>query len=173
MEEWRDVVGFEDYFKVSNLGRVFSKRTNKILKQTMLKTGYASFATRIGGRKGQTHCFRVHILVAKAFISNPENKAQVNHINGIKTDNRLDNLEWVTASENMQHAYKSGLVKRNLLMSNDNPKIKLTEADVLYILEVYVPRHREFGARALARKLGVGKTCILSVVHGKRKGYYN
>ena len=171
MEEWRDVVGFEDYFKVSNLGRVFSKRTSKILKQTVLKTGYASFATRIGGRKGQTHCFRVHILVAKAFISNPENKPQVNHINGIKTDNNLANLEWVTNKENMEHASKNGLLNSHFDTSS-NPSIKLTEGDVEYIINNYKPRHKEFGARGLARTLKVSHTTVIKVLTGERKSNF-
>ena len=108
-EEYRDVVGFEDYFQISNLGNVFSKRSNRILKQTKSKTGYWTFATKIGGRNGTNHCFRVHRLVAGAFIPNPENKPFVNHIDGCKTNNILSNLEWVTASENTVHAWSTGL----------------------------------------------------------------
>lgn len=108
-EEYRDVVGFEDYFQISNLGNVFSKRSNRILKQTKSTTGYWTFATKIGGRNGTDHCFKVHRLVAEAFIPNPENKPFVNHIDGCKTNNILSNLEWVTAKENSAHAWSTGL----------------------------------------------------------------
>ena len=61
-------------------------------------------------KDGHNKNFRVHRLLAKLFIVNPEDKSQVNHINWIKHDNRLENLEWCTASENMQHAYKNNLI---------------------------------------------------------------
>lgn len=106
-EEYRDVVGFEEYFQVSNLGNVFSKRSNRILKQTK-RGGYWTFATRIGGT---AHFFSVHRLVAEAFIPNPESKPYVNHKDGCKANNILSNLEWVTAKENSAHALATGLRK--------------------------------------------------------------
>ena len=105
-EEYRDVVGFEEYFQVSNLGNVFSKRSNRILKQTKSKKGYWTLATKIGG---SDHCFSVHRLVAEAFIPNPESKPYVNHKDGCKTNNILSNLEWVTAKENSAHSWATGL----------------------------------------------------------------
>lgn len=96
---------------VSDLGQVWSKRSNKVLKQTLHKNGYLTVATKIGGSQGKSYCFRVHRLVAEAFISNPNNKEEVNHIDGNKTNNTLSNLEWVTRSENIQHAWDSGLIK--------------------------------------------------------------
>ena len=105
-EEFRDVVGFEAYFQVSNLGNVFSKRSNRILKTTKSETGYWAFATSINGI---AHTFRVHRLVAEAFIPNPESKPYVNHKDGSKTNNMLSNLEWVTAKENSAHAWATGL----------------------------------------------------------------
>ena len=108
-EEYRDVVGFEAYYQISNLGNVFSKRSNRVLKQTKCKKGYWNFATKIGGRNGIAHYFRIHRLVAEAFIPNPESKPYVNHKDGCKTNNMLSNLEWVTASENSAHAWATGL----------------------------------------------------------------
>lgn len=107
-EEYRDVVGFEEYFQISNLGNVFSKRSKRLLKQTKSTTGYWTFSTSINGID---RCFRVHRLVAEAFIPNPEGKPFVNHIDGCKTNNMLSNLEWVTASENNIHAWATGLRK--------------------------------------------------------------
>lgn len=110
-EEYRDVVGFEGYFQVSNLGNVFSKRSKRLLKLTKSKTGYWTFVTRINGIP---HFFLVHRLVAEAFIPNPESKPFVNHIDGCKTNNMLSNLEWVTPTENLAHALATGLRKRKL-----------------------------------------------------------
>lgn len=106
MEEWKKIDGFEDY-EVSNLGRIRSIRKNKILK-THIKNGYEY----IGLYKNKVHVIvRVHRIVAKEFILNPENKPAVNHINGNKLDNRVINLEWVTNSENMIHAFQNELHK--------------------------------------------------------------
>lgn len=121
-EEYRDVVGFEVYFQISNLGNVFSKRSNRILKQAKSKRGYWTLATRIGGI---AHCFKVHRLVADAFIPNPESKPLVNHIDGCKTNNMLSNLEWVTHAENVAHALATGL-----LLPRPSPNRKLTADQV-------------------------------------------
>lgn len=125
VEEFKDVVGYEDYFMVSNLGAVFSKRSNKLLKQTKNKSGYLTIATRIGGRTGKAICFRIHRLVADAFLDPPTKeqlqwaettkykKVLVNHKDGDKLNNTVSNLEWVTGSENTQHAISAGLIVFN------------------------------------------------------------
>lgn len=102
-EIWKDVVGYEDYFKISSLGNLFSKRTNKILKQHIGKRNRKAVSTRIGGRSGVNICFSIHRLVAEAFIPNPDNKPEVNHIDCDPLNNVVSNLEWATREENLQH----------------------------------------------------------------------
>jgi NUMOD4 motif/HNH endonuclease len=119
-EIWKDIEGFPGY-QISSLcrvrsvdrlvdnkhGRIYMVK-GKVLKQSILGRGYLCVKLRIDG-KSFTGC--IHKLIAKAFIPNPEAKPNINHINGIKTDNRIENLEWCTHSENMEHAFRTGLNK--------------------------------------------------------------
>lgn len=117
-EEWRDVIGYEGYYQVSNTGMVRSVdrvvtrsgkpivRHSHYLKPRLSKEGYNSASLSMGGEQKYV---KVHRIVAQAFILNLENKPQVNHINGNQGDNRVENLEWVTQHENMRHAVETGL----------------------------------------------------------------
>lgn len=163
-ELWKDVVGYETYFEISNLGRLKSKRTSKILSQTKSKTGYFTHATKIGGRKGKCICFKIHRLVAEAFIPNPENKPFVNHKDGNKLNNKEVNLEWNTGSENIKHAFEHGLSKP--LRGDKNPHAKLTEPIVKQIKFEY--EFTDITHRELAKKYGVGKTTIQNVLANER-----
>lgn len=162
MEEWRDVVGYEDYFQVSNKGEIFSKRSKKILKLHLRKNGYVTFCTRLSGRNSKALTFKVHRLVAMAFIDNPNNKPIINHKDSIRSNNCVENLEWVTYKENVEHCILAGRFPYRY--GEDNNQSKLTEKDVLFIREHFKSRHREFGARALGRKFGVNKNTIMAVV---------
>ena len=112
MEIFKQILGSENYF-ISNFGRVktINWRNTKreaVLKPATDKKGYLRVALSIGGK---LITYKVHRLVAIYFLENPENKPQVNHIDGIKSNNVLSNLEWSTNSENQLHAVKLGLVK--------------------------------------------------------------
>jgi len=109
-EVWKQIKGFPSY-EVSDLGRVKSLKFGKerILKPVNRLGGYLSVG--ICAEKFENQL--IHRLVLAAFVENPENKPQVNHINGDKSDNRLCNLEWCTAKENNLHAIRTGLVGKN------------------------------------------------------------
>ena len=115
---------------------------------------------------GKNH--RVHRLVAEAFIPNPNNLQCVNHIDGNKQNNSVKNLEWCTHSENMIHAYQTGLEQPRC--GEQHHAHKLTEDAVKYIKQLYVKRDKEFGAVALAKKFNVDRTTIHDIVRGKTWG---
>ncbi len=161
-EEWRDVVGYEGYYQVSNLGRVRSFRHSKIkiLNPDLSKAGYLRASLK--SRK----CF-VHVLVAQAFIPNPEGKRQVNHISGDKANNRVENLEWTTGSENQKHAYSTGLHPSGC----NRPNAKLTAEQVREIRRDCVPGDPERGFKPFARKFNVSNETIKKVYY--RETYKN
>lgn len=117
-EIWKPISGYEEYYEVSNLGRVkqiksrSATRAGRILKGVRYATGY--LVVGLCANSKQKNC-SIHRLVAMAFLPNPENKPCVNHINGVKTDNRVENLEWATYQENNQHAYRTGLIDKEKL----------------------------------------------------------
>ena len=110
-------------------------------------------------KNGKNNHFTEHRLVAIAFIDNPENKATVNHINGIKTDNRVENLEWNTNNENHQHAINTGLKDQKGIKHH---KCKLTEEQVREIREIGFSQTR----MSLSKKYGVSRTNILGIIRG-------
>lgn len=99
-EEWRPVIGYEDTYIVSNMGVVKNKKTGRILKQYKEKRGYLRVCL---SRKGVSKVWRVHRLVALAFIPNEKNKPFIDHINGKRDDNRVQNLRWCTHEENLTY----------------------------------------------------------------------
>ena len=104
VEEWRPVVGYEDLYYVSSLGRVLSVRRKIILSQP-LSSGYPVVGLR---KLGEKKTFYVHRLVALAFIPNPENLEMVDHISGVKTDNNITNLRWIDRSGNAKNQLVKG-----------------------------------------------------------------
>ncbi len=122
MEIWKDIINFEGFYQVSNYGRVKSLERKiphwkserlQVIKEKILKPskdgkGYPLVVFQI---ENEMKAIKIHRLVATAFVPNPENKPQVNHIDGIKTNNHFSNLEWCNNSENVLHAYKLGLNK--------------------------------------------------------------
>lgn len=110
-----------------------------------------------------------HKIIADCFIPNPDNFRDINHKNGNKLDNQVDNLERVTHSENVIHAFETGLAKKQL--GENHHSHKLTRKDAEYIQSVYSKRDPHFGATALASKFGVDRTTISDVVNGRTWRY--
>lgn len=163
-EIWRDVVGYEGRYMVSSLGRVKSLRfgKEKFLCSFPNVDGYLKVGLFRKSKMRQCsvqHQYSVHRLVAEAFIPNPEGKPQVNHIDGDKTNNRVENLEWATSRENTIHAILLGLNNQH------KNKKKLTAEEVEYIRAHCIKGDLQFGMNALARKFNVCQATIWKVVN--------
>ena len=163
-EIWADIEGYKGDYQISNYGRVKSFCTGKerILKPEQNGTGYLNIKL-VSGKKHKH--FYIHILVANAFIPNPDNLPEVNHKFGIKFDCYFENLEWITPGGNNKHAYDIGLRKQK--KGGDNPKAKLTNEEAAWCRKVYKPHDRKFGQRALAKRFNISKECMYYIIHGK------
>lgn len=170
MEFWKDIQGFEGIYQVSNLGRVRSLdrfiscdnkmwlKKGKIMSQHTHSIGYKRISLHKNSVK---HKLLVHRIVATAFISNPDNKPDINHIDGNPQNNYVGNLEWITESENTQHAYNLGLMKPR--SGINNPMAKLTLRDIEIIKMLYC--NKRLSQRNIARQFGVSNTTIGKVIN--------
>lgn len=127
--EWKDIQGYENY-SVSSCGKVFSKKNNLLLRPYTNECGYLKVV--LYGKLRKT--FSVHRLVGLAFLEPVAGAKDLNHINGIKTDNSLGNLEWTTSKENTVHAFSIGL--RTSPKGEFHGMAKLTSSDVREIREI-------------------------------------
>lgn len=156
-EIWKEFPykGFPKY-KVSNYGRVFSEKSGDVLKLVTHHKGYLK--TQIY-YMGKTKGFFVHRLVALAFIENPNDYSQVNHINGIKSDNSVGNLEWCSQSMNMKHARTNGLM--NSPKGEDHYFARLKNEDVLSIRKLFKEGHTR---RMLAKQYNCKPSNIKDII---------
>ena len=158
-EKWKSIKSFDSY-QISDFGNVRSLNYNKtgkinLLKQKTTSDGYNEILLC---KNSKYKTFKVHRLVAINFINNYEKKPQVNHINGNKTDNNVNNLEWVTASENLKHRYRT----------LKHPAVNSKKVLCVDTGEVF-----DSGASA-ARSLGLTITCVRdSIRRGHKAGGYN
>lgn len=158
-EVWKDVVGYEYYYMVSNMGEIRRKGKITAMKHNAGKRGYKSIMLHLNSKPMR---FYVHRLVAIAFLGNPENKKEVNHINGIKHDNRVENLEWVTQKENKKHAVKIGLIPKGECHCN----CKVSEAaarDIKFNYKKGVNTHKYF-----AMKYNISTKNVSQITRNKR-----
>ena len=152
---WIDI---SNGYEASSDGHIRNKKTKHVLREFVGKDGY--LRTQFDG-KTRT----VHRVIASAFVPTENGKIFVNHIDGNKSNNAASNLEWCTREENIQHAYKYGLIKPKI--GTLNGRCKLSYEEVSFVLENYIPRHKEFGAKPLAEKFGVAPQTISAIASGQ------
>ena len=167
---WKTIQGFEGLYEVSNLGAVKSlekmwvvnkairNKPETIMKQSTDSNGY--FQVELS-KNGKAKKYLVHRLIAKAFIENPDNKNDVNHINCIKKDNRVENLEWATRSENIRHALDNNLV--DSAKGSRHGMSILKEEDVIKIRSL----GDKYTKKELAEMFGVGRRSINQILNKK------
>lgn len=173
MEIWKNIPKFKNEYQISDMGRIRSvlkvivksdnskyTRRSKVLKPDIKHDGYARGAVSLVGKMIP---YKIHRLVAIAFIPNPENKKTVNHINGIKTDNRAVNLEWNTQQENVTHSHKHGLAY--ILKGSEIGNSILKENQVVEIRAKFVPRI--YTRKKLANEYGVTEATIKDILGGR------
>lgn len=174
MEVWKDIEGYEGLYQVSNLGRVKSleryfenhSKLQKLegkIKAIRIDTGGYYTTDLYCNNKQRT--WKVHRLVAMAFIPNPEKKPTVNHKDGNKLNNNVDNLEWCTQHEQNEHFYRLGLKSKENIdkaikaMNKANAKkVKCLETGVVYE-----------SASDAGRKIGISSSLVMMCCRGKRK----
>ncbi len=179
-EIWLNISGYEDYYQVSNFGRVRSLdrivnrkntrnylRKGKILNTNLSSSGYVVVGLTFNCK---TINYYVHRLVAIEFIINDRDVKCVNHIDGIKINNKSCNLEWVTYSENSKHAYNTELnvslkYNRKSGYGEDNPRSILTKEQVKEIKEKYIPY--KYSAQKLAIEYKISRSCIEHIINNR------
>jgi predicted XRE-type DNA-binding protein len=173
MKEWKDVIGFEGMYVVSNAGDVKGLNREIIqrnghpysVKEKILKgsvsqsTGYRMVSISGNGSK---RLRSVHRLVAESFIENPLNKPEVNHIDGNKLNNNVENLEWCTSAENQAHSYELGL--QIAVFGEKHPNAKLNDSKVAQIRKEYKDGKLQ---REIAKKFGVSRQTVSDIVNFK------
>jgi len=146
-------------YYITKDGKVF--RNGKELSTSLTNRGYKTLRMSLNGVRKH---LSIHRAVAELYIPNPNNLLEVDHLDTNKLNNHYTNLEWVTYKENRYRAIRNDLMK----VGEDYEHTKLTEEEVKYIRENYIPKHPQFSGAALSRKFGVGNAQISRIVNNKR-----
>lgn len=175
-EIWRDAKCINDFYEVSNFGRIRSKdriivysnnsthfHKGRVLKQMNHPAGYKFVSIRV---KGISKSFFIHRVVGLTFINNIHNKPQINHKDGNKANNNLYNLEWCNPSENGIHAYKTGLSKKQI--GENASQSKLKNKDVINIKYLY---NKGISQGKIAKRYNINQTSVHNIVKGKTWGH--
>ncbi len=128
-------------------------RKNRKIKTSIDKQGYERFSVSI---KNKVKNFLVHRILAECYLENPSNKPEVNHKNGLKNDNRIENLEWATKKENMNHSVK---------VLGKKFQGKISEEDKMFIKTNCIPRHKQYSQSALAKKFNISQAAIRYILN--------
>lgn len=154
---WKRIIidGVETNYSVSNVGNIRNEITKRNLIPHMHK-GYTRISITVNGKQ---YSILVHILVARAFIDNPDNKPYVNHIDGIKTNNSVINLEWCTPSENSIHAHKIGLIP------NKNKSCKKTDKETVHKICKILETNPDKSLVQIAKDLNVSRHVVMGIFH--------
>lgn len=160
MEIWKDITQLNGNYSISNLGNVKSKR-GRLMKLGFDKYGYIRITLCQNGKKRP---YYVHRLVCLEFLLNPENKPLVNHKNGKRSDNRVENLEWSTHQENVIHGFKNGRIPATA-KGEKAPHHILKERDIPNIRKLL--QEGEKSMREIGNIYGVGLQTIYSIKSGK------
>jgi len=160
-ENWKDIAGYEGHYQISDCGRVKSLKFGAELILAQAKTNYLSVSLWLDGK---LKVVKVHRLVAEAFIPNMDNKPQVNHLDGNKFNNKVENLEWATRSENANHALALGLMPKGL--NHKNAKV---DHDRVHAFHLSNP---ELSQAKIANVFGVCQSLICRILKRKREVIY-
>ena len=175
-DRWKDIYGFEGRYQVDSFGNVRSLDADIIKKNgiqmrvkgrtiTPCDNGNGYKVVYLSCRNRRTPKY-IHRLVLEAFSPVSDmNVLEGNHINGDKADNKLENLEWATSSQNKLHAYKTKLRPTG----ETHPQAKLSDADVAYIRANYTPHHPTLNTTALSERFGISKAQVHMIANGKRR----
>lgn len=174
MEQWIDIEGYEGLYQVSNLGSIrslyrFNKAQNRLYKGKIRTLCFdrRGYNILVLCKEGTQKTFKVHRLVAHHFITNTNNKTEVNHIDGDKTNNHVNNLEWCTPSENVKHSYKIGIQEAHKGEAHINAKLTNEQAQEIRNLK----NSKSYSMTELAYMYKVSIATISLIMSGRRYNY--
>ena len=154
----KDIKEFEDLYQIDETGNILNVKKQRVFKPK--STNSRGYVTTDLFKDGKRKGFTVHRLIAETYIPNPDNLPFINHKNALKWDNRVENLEWCTGSENSLHAVKMGLINHKGIK---HPSTNFTEEDVLHIRSLA----NSMRGVDIAKLYGVTKTCISLIIRRK------